>query len=107
MDHNELNSPIDQYQLSFPSSAGSSSHTTAASSSRRGKGKDGPENGRFRYSPPDTPSSLWLPPIILILELVPVMVAGDDYSELEFGAAGVVAIVGLRRLRCRGFLSMG
>lgn len=41
------------------------------------------------------------------LELAPVMAAGDDYSELEFGAATVVAIVGLRRLRCRCFLSMG
>ncbi|CAL9137151.1 unnamed protein product [Musa textilis] len=49
MDHNELNSPIEQYQISFPSSAGGSSNTTAARSSRRGKGKDVPENGRFRY----------------------------------------------------------
>ncbi|URE04536.1 Ethylene-responsive transcription factor ABI4 [Musa troglodytarum] len=70
MDH-QLHSPIEQHQLSFQSSSSttsdnsnSSTNTTssaaaaaaatvvgdaAAGPSRRGKGKGGPENGKFRY----------------------------------------------------------
>ncbi|WOK93670.1 hypothetical protein Cni_G02370 [Canna indica] len=50
MDH-KVNSPIEQYHLGSRSSSPSDNNSGAASSStgRRGKGKGGPENAKFRY----------------------------------------------------------